>query len=95
MNKELKENTGYLNKLFNFLDSRLIIDKSIDFALIFIGLLAALSFENYVENKKIEFLQRSISEWENFVKSDTIMEIIVSEEYPMESWLKNIYPKNL
>ena len=54
MNKELKENTGYLKKLFNFLDSRLIIDKSIDFVLIFIGLLAALSFENYVENKKIE-----------------------------------------
>ena len=54
MNKELKNNTGSLKKLFNFLDSRLIIDKSIDFVLIFIGLLAALSFENYIENKNIE-----------------------------------------
>jgi hypothetical protein len=54
MNKELKKNTGSLKKLFNFLDSRLIIDKSIDFVLIFIGLLAALSFENYIENKNIE-----------------------------------------
>ena len=54
MKKELKNNTRSLKKLFNFLDSRLIIDKSIDFVLIFIGLLAALSFENYIEKKNIE-----------------------------------------
>ena len=54
MNKELKNNTASLKKIFNFLDSRLIIDKSIDFVLIFIGLLAALSFENYIENQNIE-----------------------------------------
>tara|TARA_B100000795_G_scaffold230496_1_gene187945 strand:- start:114 stop:1319 length:1206 start_codon:yes stop_codon:yes gene_type:complete len=54
MNKEFKNNTGSLKKIFNFLDSRLIIDKSIDFVLIFIGLLAALSFENYIEKQNIE-----------------------------------------
>tara|TARA_Y100000813_G_scaffold198511_1_gene187095 strand:- start:2130 stop:3389 length:1260 start_codon:yes stop_codon:yes gene_type:complete len=43
-----------LKELFKFLDSRLIIDKSIDFVLIFIGLLAALSVENYLEKKKQE-----------------------------------------
>tara|TARA_B110000438_G_scaffold54221_1_gene54328 strand:- start:133 stop:1368 length:1236 start_codon:yes stop_codon:yes gene_type:complete len=43
-----------LKKLFDFLNSRLIIDKAVDFFLIFIGLLAALSVENYIENQNQE-----------------------------------------
>ena len=43
-----------LKKLFDFLNSRLIIDKAVDFFLIFIGLLAALSVENYLENQNQE-----------------------------------------
>jgi hypothetical protein len=41
-----------LKKLFDFLDSRLIIDKFIDLLLIFVGLLCALSVENYIENNE-------------------------------------------
>ena len=49
----MNENKG-LKKLFDFLNSRLIIDKAVDFFLIFIGLLAALSVENYIENQNQE-----------------------------------------
>ena len=41
-----------LKKLFDFLDSRLLIDKLIDLILIFVGLLCALSVENYIENNE-------------------------------------------
>ena len=41
-----------LKKLFDFLDSRLLIDKFIDLILIFVGLLCALSVENYIENNE-------------------------------------------
>ena len=43
--------TYYLFKYFN---SLLIIDKSIDLILIFVGLLAALGVESYQKSKKIE-----------------------------------------
>ena len=49
----MNKNKG-LKKLFDFLNSRLIIDKAVDFFLIFIGLLAALSVENYIENQNQE-----------------------------------------
>ena len=50
----VKSENRNLKKIFNFLDSRLIIDKSVDFLLIFIGLLAALTIENSIEEKKNE-----------------------------------------
>lgn len=59
-----------LKKLFDFLDSRLLIDKLIDLILIFVGLLCALSVENYIENnenkkKYIKSLTSIHSELEN------------------------------
>ena len=52
MSKKIKNNL--LGKLFGKLDKILIIDKSIDFILIFVGLLAALAFENYIADEKIK-----------------------------------------
>ena len=49
--KQKKVNNEKLKSIFKYFDSFLIIDKSIDFILIFVGLLAALGFENYVEKK--------------------------------------------
>lgn len=50
----MKKNNTFLKKLFNYFDSYLIADKGIDFLLIFVGLVAALAFENYINNKQIE-----------------------------------------
>ena len=52
--KQKKVNNEKLKSIFKYFDSFLIIDKSIDFILIFVGLLAALGFENYVEKKTNE-----------------------------------------
>ena len=50
MKKDFKNKKGrisdYYNRLVNFLELQLIIDKAIDFLLIFVGLYAALALEN-------------------------------------------------
>jgi len=48
------KNKTPLKKLFDYFDSFLIIDKSVDLLLIFVGLVAALAFENYVEQNAKE-----------------------------------------
>jgi len=50
----VKKNKGKFKSIFDYFDVYLIIDKSVDFILIFVGLLAALGFENYIEKKNIE-----------------------------------------
>ena len=54
MKKDLKNKKGriseYYNKLVNFLELQLIIDKAIDFLLIFVGLYAALALENSLKD---------------------------------------------
>lgn len=48
------KNKTPLKKLFDYFDSFLLIDKSVDLLLIFVGLVAALAFENYVEQNAKE-----------------------------------------
>ena len=48
------KNKTPLKKLFDYFDSFLLIDKSVDLLLIFVGLVAALAFENYVEQNARE-----------------------------------------
>tara|TARA_B100001175_G_C18911789_1_gene358153 strand:+ start:255 stop:479 length:225 start_codon:yes stop_codon:yes gene_type:complete len=45
---------SFLKRLFRYFNSLLVIDKSIDFILIFVGLLAALGVESYQKSKEIE-----------------------------------------
>lgn len=48
------KNNNILKKLFKYLDGLLFIDKSIDLILVFVGLLAALMVENYLQQKEDE-----------------------------------------
>ena len=50
--KNINQKDNFLKRLSKYFDNFLIIDKSVDFILIFIGLLAALTFENYINDKK-------------------------------------------
>jgi hypothetical protein len=52
-NKKQKAKSKFTS-IFSYFDRYLIVDKSVDFILIFVGLLAALGFENYLEQKSLE-----------------------------------------
>lgn len=53
--KELNESKGtFLGTLFKYFNGLLIIDKSVDLVLIFVGLLAALGVESFQDSKAIE-----------------------------------------
>jgi len=52
--EDYNSKTSFLKKIFKYFNSLLIIDKSIDLILIFVGLLAALGVESYQKSKKIE-----------------------------------------
>lgn len=50
----MKKEKSKFTSIFKYFDKYLIVDKSVDFILIFVGLLAALGFENYLEQKSLE-----------------------------------------
>lgn len=50
--KNVNQKDNFFKRLFKYFDNFLILDKSVDFVLIFIGLLTALMFENYISDKK-------------------------------------------
>ena len=49
-----KPKAPFLTRLFRYFNSLLVIDKSVDLILIFVGLVAALGFESLQESKEIE-----------------------------------------
>ena len=49
-----KPKAPFLTRLFKYFNSLLVIDKSVDFILIFVGLVAALGVESLQESKEIE-----------------------------------------
>lgn len=48
----MKKKNNFQKNLFSYFDRYLIADKGIDFLLIFIGLVAALAFENYINENQ-------------------------------------------
>lgn len=52
--ENVSKNDNVLRKLFKYLDTLLFVDKSIDLILVFVGLLAALMVENYLQQKEDE-----------------------------------------
>ena len=53
----MQKNNTFLKRLFSYFNNYLIADKGVDFLLIFVGLVAALAFENYISdnNNKREY----------------------------------------
>jgi hypothetical protein len=96
--ENLSKNNNFAKKLFKYLDGLLLVDKSIDLILVFVGLLAALMVENYLlqkenESKYITYLTRIHTEMITNESHGKSYENSVLKYFDIAQDLKNLVNK--